>query len=550
MRELSSHLSQLFPIAPVAVALSVVLFAGRWLTSAENLAAALAARKRAAILAIAIAAIVGRLSLLWLYPVPVPAVHDEFSYLLAADTFAHGKLTNPPHPMWIFFDTFHVLQQPTYMSKYPPAQGATLALGQLLGHPWLGVLLSMAFLCASVTWMLQAWFPPEWALLGGTFVLLRLGLFTYWINSYWGGAVAAAAGALVLGSFPRIIHHQRVRDSLLLAAGAALLANSRPLEGFIFCIPVAIALTVWLVSKTSPNFETTAPRVVLPLLCILTLTVLFAGYYNWRITGNPLLPPQALAQQRYENMNLLAWQPQKPPLHYSNPQFDYYFNVALRQQFAPTFAGWKYRSWRWIKGTWQLFFGSLLSIPFLAVPWVFRDRRTRLLLVQLCLSVAGLLSVIYLEPHYAAPLVATIFALWVQSMRHLRRWKLFGKPIGLALSRVIVLAALLNVPVFIVQRALNAQTEAEPLSVSRARMVQQLDATPGLHLVIVRYSPDRTVQNEWVYNAADIDNSKVVWAREIPGSDLQPLFSYFNNRHLWLAEPDASPPRLRPYPVP
>jgi hypothetical protein len=264
-------------IGPEALLMSLALLlslmrpqlGATWFRHIERTLARVARRRTLSIIICGCSALAVRLAVLPWLPIPHPFINDEFSFLLAGDTFAHGRLANPTHPMWIHLETFHVIFHPTYASMYPPLQGLFLALGQvILGHPFWGVWLSVGLMCAAICWMLQGWLPPSWAFLGGMLPVLRFGVFSYWDNSYWGGALAATGGALILGAMPRIMRQPRVHDTILMAIGIAMLANTRPYEGLVLATAVAGGLIFWI-SKKKPATTILTSRVVLPMVLVL-----------------------------------------------------------------------------------------------------------------------------------------------------------------------------------------------------------------------------------------------------------------------------------------
>ena len=513
----------------------------------------LAKRKTLAIVALFFSVIVLRLAALPLLPVPVPGIHDEFSYLVMADTFAHGRLANPPHPKWVSFETFHVNWFPKYASMYPPAQGFALALGQILGHPWIGVVLSDAAMCAAILWMLQGWFPARWAFLGGVLAALKFGMASYWMNSYWGGTTAAIGGALVLGALARIVKHSRIRGAIVLGLGVAILANSRPYEGFLFCIPAAALFFWWLIGKTKSRqpLHVRLQNVVAPLALVLVLTTAFMGYYNWRLTGNALLLPHVLNTRSYHTTGLFLWDHKKPEIHYRNQQFEDFYNGWERDNYDNTWADVaRVSEEKLIRCSLTYFWvGELLALP--AIPFLFRDRKMRLLIATFLLVTVGAFAVIWSNAHYAAPLTCAIFALAVQAIRHLRTMRIGPRRVGLALSRAIVLLLVLDIGINTFRGICDPllwPCQGDP---SRSAIAEKLQHTPGKHLIMVRYDKDdHNIHDEWVYNGAEIDTAKVLWARELDPAQNAKLFAYFRDRKIWLVTPDSDNTYLEPYTPP
>jgi hypothetical protein len=498
--------------------------------------------------------------LLPLSPIPQPYIHDDFSFLLAADTFAQGRLTNPTPAMWTHFESFHITLTPTYMSMYFPAQGMVMAAGKVLaGHPWWGIWATCGLMCAAVCWMLQGWLPPQWALLGGMLAVVRLALFSYWIDTYTGaGALVALAGALVLGALPRIRRHFRTRDFFWMALGMAILATSRPYEGLLICVPALAALAWWFRSAYPPLsviLRRTAPAAVL-----LAITVAFMGYYDHRVYGNVLTPPYKVNREMYASVpHFLGQSVRAEPVYrhrilrdfYSRPEAD--SEMKWYRDETGSVAGFLGANGiKLLQGA-IFYFNFTLMPPLIMLPWALRDRRIRFLTVSGLALICGLAVETFFVQHYLAPATAILYAVLLQCMRHLRTRGLSGLFLVRVTPAVCVALAVLRIYAQPLHINLGSEGSAAvswsgtaPLGLDRARVLTQLESLPGPQVAIVRYSPHH-VLNDWVYNAADIDNSKVIWARQMdPASDRE-LLNYYKDRQAWLVEPDLNPPKISPF---
>lgn len=466
--------------------------------------------------------------------VPEPAYHDESSYLLAADTFARGRLSNPTHPFREHFETFHVLQEPRYASKYPPGQGLLLALGEVVaGHPVAGSWIGGAAMAAAACWMFAAFVPVRWALFGALLMTAQLGTTSYWVQSYWGGCLPAAGGALLFGAVPRLRRRGRTRDAFLLATGLVILANTRPFEGLLAALLAACVLAPWFF-RADGGLGRRMTRVGFPVVALAMVAGAAMAHYNRTITGDPWQMPYVLYEATANGLPVFLWQ--EPG---QTPEFRH----EIQRRFYEGYLQSLYDRQRTPKGrfrhligpltqTWLFHFGPILGALWLAVPWVSRRHGVRLALVGMGVFLLGAALTSFHHAHYAAPFSALAFLVLTtaaRSVTHLveLRWRRFGFPAALVLLLACAIQRLVwTDPVLRIGHARGGTT-------ARPEIESFLEAQEGAHLVLMRYGRTSDIHDEWVRNSAEIDEQKIVWARSMGPERDRDLADYFAQHQVW-----------------
>ncbi len=545
-----------------SVAALLLLTAFLWNASLQSHVVRFAARTKTVMVALFLTPIALRLLLLPHHPVPTPDLYDEFSHLLAADTLLHFRLANPAHPLHRFFETFFVLQQPTYSSIYPLGQGLMLAFGRAVsGLPWTGVLFSTGGFCAFCYWALRGYVEPVWALLGGLLAVIEFGPLNLWMNCYWGGSLPALAGCLVFGALPRLRAAwadkmpARKRDAALLGIGFGLHLLTRPFESTLLALSILL-FYLWFGFRRDawPSLARSGAIAFAALSPALLLILL----QNKDVTGSWTTLPEALSQYQYGVPTTLTIQRPAEPHLVLTPQqaLEYRSQLLMHGPATDTLTHFLLRLEYRVRD-YRFFFLPPLYVAALAFLFALRVKLYAWVATTLAIFALGTNLFPYLLAHYLAAVVCLFILVSVVGLRVIRHIRLRALAVGEDIARILILLCgaqfLLwyGIHLFEGHRAPLAFLQYETWDYinhrnpqRRIAVANELAATPGQLLVFVHYGPRHIFQEEWVWNAADIDAARIVFARDLGPAEDQKLIAYYPKRKVVWFYPDERTPRL------
>lgn len=469
---------------------------------------------------------------------PIPRVFDEFAYILAGETFAAGRLSNPAHPMPEFFETIHVLQTPTYTAKYFPGHGLFLAAGMVLGGgARLGQWLAFGFMGGALVWMLRGWTSRRTALAGGALAILLLA-DTNWASGFWGAAAAAGGSALIVGALPRMHRRPTVTAGLAMGLGVVVLALSRPFEGLVLSLVPAFAVLRWLV-RGEGRWLDRVQSFALPAVAVIAAGGALLVSHNRATTGNPLRPAYVAYEAKAPGAPPFVWQEPVRPTHTLRPperarlRIDMAAFTRLRErplrELAMRFG---------MAARFYLPFSAMAALLLLA-PFALGDplRRQAALAVA---AVAGATAISsYFLASYVGPALPPLVMLTVVGAASLAARGRALRRLVVALGGVVLVTGSWQ----LVQLDRDERESLEPNAWERNRdaIATRVGEEPGRHLVFVSYAEGYRAQHEFVQNGADRAGARVLWAHDLGHAQNARLLEYERGRSAWILRVEPGP---------
>ena len=279
-------------------------------------------------------------------------------------------------------------------------------------------------MCAAICWMLHAWVPARWALIGGLFAVLHpvVVIGGDGAQSYW-GTLPAAGGALVLGATRYLLTEPKVRHALLMGLALTVLANTRTYEGFLVGVCAVLTLLTGFIRKRDLETSVLAEKIVLPLVLICTAAGVWMGYYNFGVTGNIFRMPYQVHEAAYGVAPLFVWQePSSMPdyRHAAIRKFHTQYELAIYQS--------KHSLMGFIRVNLDAFLmyfylaGHLFAISWIVnfrplMCWTLHDSWARNAFITYSIVTIGLMIATYMLLHYWAPVFALNYYFTVQAIR-------------------------------------------------------------------------------------------------------------------------------------
>lgn len=458
---------------------------------------------------------------------PLPEYHDEFAYFLAADTFAHGRLANSTPLGWVHFESYHINMKPAYCAKYQPGMGLVLAAGQLLGHPYLGVILSLVVASLVWAWMCRHWLPLSWAYLGS--LLASMMLISISGDGYFvGGTLATIPTSLLLGMMRIPVRSLRWWHGTLMGLSLVVYFYTRPFEGALATLFLGTAILFRIHrQKCWGHFFR---RLLFGSLLAIMPGAYFQAEFNYACTGSYLKLPYLLHEEEYGMTPLFLFQnPRAETLKYHHAELARFHQNVYEWHQLQNASSYYHTAFLYkFETVWHYSLGLLWPVVILMQFKLWKYGRLRmLLLLWISMVFSHVFLTTWILHHYLGPGLPAWGLILVFGVKFYVRdapprwhylvwWLLFACFTQFTIDRIM---EFVNKPAWMQQRQ---------------QLQTQLQYESGKHLVFIAYPPDHDSSVEWVYNSANIDGQNVVWARSMGADKDRELIKHYPQRKYWL----------------